>query len=55
MGTATVTGAGSTWANSGGLYVGYSGTGTLRVADGAVVSNSFAFINLLGGSTGRLR
>jgi len=37
-GTATVTGVGSTWTNSGDLYVGYQGTGTLAVADGGLVT-----------------
>jgi T5SS/PEP-CTERM-associated repeat protein/autotransporter-associated beta strand protein len=37
-GKATVTGAGSTWTNSNGFDVGYSGTGVLTVANGGVVS-----------------
>ena len=36
-GTATVTGADSTWTN-GGLYVGYKGAGTLTVTDGGLVT-----------------
>ena len=33
-GTVTVDGAGSKWTNSGGLYVGYSGSGTLNITNG---------------------
>jgi T5SS/PEP-CTERM-associated repeat protein len=43
-GEATVTGAGSTWTNSGVLYVGYSGPSTLTIADGASVSNTNGYI-----------
>ena len=34
----TVTGAGSTWSNSSGVNVGNSGTGTLTIADGGIVT-----------------
>jgi len=37
-GTATVSGTGSTWANTSRLYVGYYGSGKLAVADGGLVS-----------------
>ena len=37
-GAATVDGAGSTWTNSGALYVGNSGTGTLTIRNGGGVS-----------------
>ena len=37
-GTVTVDGAGSSWTNSGSLFVGYSGTGTLTIANGGAVS-----------------
>ena len=37
-GIAYITGAGSTWANSGDLYVGFQGSGTLNVADGGAVT-----------------
>ena len=42
VGTATVTGEGSEWNNSGYLYVGsgYSGEGTLNIKDGGVVSSA---------------
>lgn len=38
-GTATVTGAGSSWSNTGGLNVGDFGDGTLSILSGATVSN----------------
>lgn len=37
-GTAVVSDVGSTWANSGSLYVGYSGAGTLTIQNGGHVS-----------------
>ena len=43
-GAVTVDGAGSTWTNSGDLYVGNSGTGTLTIRNGGTVSNGFGFI-----------
>jgi T5SS/PEP-CTERM-associated repeat protein len=39
-GTVTVNGAGSTWGNNS-LYVGFDGTGTLRIEDGGKVSNYY--------------
>ncbi len=48
-GTATVTGAGSSWSNAGDLYVGYGGIGTLAIANGGTVSNK---IGLIGQDTG---
>ncbi|MCX5674413.1 MAG: autotransporter-associated beta strand repeat-containing protein [Planctomycetota bacterium] len=51
-GTATVTGAGSTWTNSGGLYVGESGRGTLNIQGGAQVSNTGGYLGWYSGSTG---
>jgi T5SS/PEP-CTERM-associated repeat protein len=38
--TATVTGEGSEWNNSGRMIVGYNGNGTLNITDGGVVSNT---------------
>jgi outer membrane autotransporter protein len=38
LGTVTVTGAGSLWSNRFGLNIGNSGTGTLTIADGGVVT-----------------
>jgi T5SS/PEP-CTERM-associated repeat protein len=51
-GTAPIDGAGSTWTNSGGLYVGNSGTGTLSIINGATVSNTSASIGANTGSNG---
>ena len=51
-GTATVTGADSTWTNSGNLYVGFEGTGTLNIEAGGLVSNSYATLGQYFGSTG---
>ena len=41
VGTATVDGAGSTWTDSSSLYVGYSGTGTLKISNGGAVNSTF--------------
>jgi T5SS/PEP-CTERM-associated repeat protein len=49
---ATVTGPGSTWTNSGVLFVGNSGTGTLAVNAGAQVSNSSGYLGYNAGSSG---
>lgn len=51
-GVAAVTGAGSTWTNSGALNVGYFGTGILNVEDGGSVSNTSANLGIVSGSTG---
>lgn len=51
-GTATVTGAGSTWINSSDLYVGRNGTGTLRVEAGGQLSNSIGYLGYSSGSSG---
>ena len=48
-GTATVGGIGSKWTNSGNLYVGSGGTGTLNIQNGGQVSNSYG---VLGTGTG---
>ena len=52
QGAVTVTGAGSTWTNSGLLSVGTNGTGTLSIANGAVVSNTDGFVGFATGSQG---
>ncbi|MEN3931772.1 autotransporter outer membrane beta-barrel domain-containing protein [Microvirga sp. W0021] len=52
QGTAVVTGTGSHWNNNGYLRVGYSGTGSLFIADGGAVSNVQASIGYEVGSTG---
>jgi fibronectin-binding autotransporter adhesin len=51
-GTATITGAGSKWTNSTGLYVGNSGSGALRVEAGGQVSNSTNYLGFNSDSTG---
>ena len=51
-GTATVTGGGSTWANSSYLHVGYSGAGTLNIEAGGQVSNTNGYLGYSSGSTG---
>ena len=51
-GTATVTGANSTWTNTIHLFVGDLGTGTLNVEDGGAVQNDVGFIGNFSGSTG---
>ena len=51
-GSATVTGSSSTWANSGSLYVGSSGTGTLLVSSGGSVSDQYGYIGCNSGSVG---
>jgi T5SS/PEP-CTERM-associated repeat protein/autotransporter-associated beta strand protein len=51
-GTVTVSGAGSSWTNSGALAVGYGGTGTLTIQNGGAVSNSIGDIGYNPGSTG---
>jgi T5SS/PEP-CTERM-associated repeat protein len=54
-GTVTVNGVGSTWTNSGGVDVGYSGTGTLLIQNGAVVSmGTISTVGRRTGSTGRV-
>ena len=52
VGTTTVSGPGSTWTNSSGLYVGRGGSGSLNITNGGVVSNSFALLGNYSGSTG---
>jgi T5SS/PEP-CTERM-associated repeat protein len=52
-GTATVSGAGSKWTNSGDLTVGnIGGTGSLAINSGAEVTNATGIISSGGGSTG---
>ena len=47
-----MTGAGSTWTNSGDLYVGCSGSGTLNIEAGGQVSNFYGYLGYNSGSTG---
>ncbi|TPK05865.1 autotransporter outer membrane beta-barrel domain-containing protein [Mesorhizobium sp. B2-5-9] len=51
-GTVTVDGPGSTWTNSGDLYIAEFGTGTLDITNGGVVSNAMGTIGWHVGSTG---
>jgi T5SS/PEP-CTERM-associated repeat protein len=52
QGTATVTGAGSTWNNSGLLSIGTNATGELTIGNGGTVSNTNGFIAFATGSQG---
>jgi T5SS/PEP-CTERM-associated repeat protein len=52
VGTAIITGVGSTWIQSDALIVGQSGNGALRVEAGALVSNTFSHIASQPGSLG---
>lgn len=47
-GTATVAGSGLTWTNSGCLYVGYSGGGTLNIQAGGQVSSVSCYVGYSG-------
>jgi len=53
VGTVTVEGPGSTWADDGDLYVGDAGSGTLSITGGGTVSNAKGYIGHELGSTGR--
>jgi T5SS/PEP-CTERM-associated repeat protein len=46
IGSATVSGTGSTWTNSGILRVGHIGNGTLSVANGGSVSSNFGYVSV---------
>jgi outer membrane autotransporter protein len=54
QGTVTVTGPGSIWSNTSGVNIGLSGTGTLTIADGGVVTAPSVVIAANAGSTGTL-
>ena len=51
QGTAVVSGAGSSWTNSGNFVVGFLGTGTLTIENGGVVNSQGGFIGLAGTGT----
>ncbi|KAA3447867.1 autotransporter outer membrane beta-barrel domain-containing protein [Mesorhizobium sp. SARCC-RB16n] len=51
-GTVTVDGPGSTWTNSGDLYIAEFGTGTLDINNGGAVSNAMGTIGWHAGSNG---
>ena len=54
-GTATISGTGSTWTNSGSLYVGYDGSGTLNIANGGTVSvNGTTYVAYDTGASGAI-
>ena len=53
-GIVNVNGAGSTWTNSGLLFVGYEGSGALNITGGGVVNNEWIFIGDSSGSTGEV-
>ena len=44
MGTVTVDGTNSKWTNTNTLYVGFYGSGTLKIIDGGMVSNTDGYI-----------
>jgi fibronectin-binding autotransporter adhesin len=52
IGDATIRGAGSSWITNNSMTVGHSGTGTLTIENGAVVSNVAGFVGREVGSTG---
>ncbi|MFA4994453.1 MAG: autotransporter domain-containing protein [Bdellovibrionales bacterium] len=51
-GTATVTGTGSSWANTSNLYVGRYGSATLAISSGGSVTNVYGYVGYYSGSTG---
>jgi outer membrane autotransporter protein len=54
QGTVTVTGAGSLWSDIAGFRIGNSGTGTLTIADGGIVTGPTVTIAANAGSVGTL-
>ncbi|WP_246686004.1 autotransporter domain-containing protein [Mesorhizobium sp. B2-4-6] len=53
-GTVMVTGAGSSWTNSGDLYVGTFGAGSLTIQNGGMVSAGSVFVASAAASTGTI-
>ncbi len=53
LGMVTVTGAGSSWSNTGGVLVGGLGTGTLTIQDGGTVSGGGGSVGQSAGSRAR--
>ena len=51
QGTVVVSGAGSSWTNSGLLVVGFFGTGTVTIQNGGVVNSDGGFVGLVGTGT----
>src|SRR5271165_2433251 len=54
IGTVTVSGAKSTWTNSGNVFAGYNGTGTLTIQSGGTVTDTFGYIGYNPGSSGNV-
>ncbi|KJS11735.1 MAG: hypothetical protein VR78_12555 [Hoeflea sp. BRH_c9] len=54
VGSALVSGPGALWQNSGVLYVGEYGAGTLNIEDGGEVVNTFGYIGLNPDSSGEV-
>ena len=52
VGLVTVDGAGSTWTNSGSLYVGNSGSGTLSITNHGSITGTSGYLGSSSGSTG---
>ncbi len=53
LGVVAVDGAGSTWSNTYGIFVGYNGQGTLDITNGGAVSNNYSgYIGNMVGATG---
>ena len=52
IGTANVTGVGSTWTNAGDLVVGHIATGALSVSSGGAVSSANGYVGRFAGSIG---
>ncbi len=51
--TATIDGAGSTWTNANGLYIGFGGAGTLAITNGGTMQNgTFANVGFSPGASG---
>ncbi len=53
-GTANITGTGSKWINSSGLYVGNAGSSELTIEAGGQVSNKYGYLGYSTGSTGAI-
>ena len=53
-GSATVTGPGSTWTNSGIFNIGHSGNGTLNITNGGVVTNGLTYVGSNAGGVGHV-
>jgi T5SS/PEP-CTERM-associated repeat protein len=54
IGVATVSGSGSQWNNSAGLFIGSSGHGMLNIQGGGTVANTFGIIGNNANSTGEV-